>query len=174
MDLAKHENNIGLQLESSWRITDWNADREDLQHLVSIVSDPPTPRTKTYEAFLALSNIEENSDKISELQRVCDEGLQCSLRKWVSMPSIVSQSHVPLLHTFQQYVELQEASHIYLSVGLANVQSRVQAVQELKGTLGTWRGMQLAGRLRHLLPGLLRAPQTACPTFGTILGAGAS
>ena len=74
---------------------------------------------------------------MSELQRSCDEGIQLALSKWHSLPENARAAQLPLLHTFQQFVELQEASSIYASN--SNMPNRLQAIQELKGTLGTWR-----------------------------------
>lgn len=101
----------------------------------------PSARNKVYEAFMTLCQIQESADKLTDLRRICDDGIQLALRQWHGMPTIVSQSHTPILHIFQQYVELQEASHIYLGVAPANsMPNKIQSMQsELKGTLGTWR-----------------------------------
>jgi transformation/transcription domain-associated protein len=147
-DLAKHENNIELQLECSWRVTDWNSERESLESSVlmyenNIVSptNGNSVRLKSFQAFLTLSQLQESADKMPDLQKIIDEGIQACLVKWHSLPRIVGKSHVNVLHSFQQFVELQEASHIYLGVNTNtnNPNSRVQVMQELKGTLGTWR-----------------------------------
>ena len=135
-DLAKHDNNVELQLECSWRITDWYNEKESLQHAIALISDNPTPRHKVFEAFLGLSQLQDQPDKLSEITKICDDGIQLSLRRWHSLPRLVSQSHMPTLHMFQQFVELQEASHIYIGLMPA---TRLQSANELKGTLGTWR-----------------------------------
>jgi transformation/transcription domain-associated protein len=44
-----------------------------------------------------------------------------------------------VLQSFQSFVEIQEASHIYLGISPTNAQNKMQSIQELKGTLGTWR-----------------------------------
>jgi transformation/transcription domain-associated protein len=69
------------------------------------------------------------------------DGIQLTLKRWHSLPSLVTNSHIQILHVFQQFVELQEASHIYLGVAPTGSQTKnkIQAMQELKGTLGTWR-----------------------------------
>eukprot|EP00158_Paraphelidium_tribonemae_P010007 Partr_v1_DN29030_c0_g2_i1_m58788 putative Transformation transcription domain-associated protein len=136
-DLAKHDSNVNLQLECAWRITDWTSEKESLQHAVSLVADNPSPRQKVFEAFLILSQLHEHTEKVTELQKTCDEGIQLALKQWHSLPANVGQSHLNLLHIFQQFVELQEASSIYSTN--TSAPNRLSAIQELKGTLGTWR-----------------------------------
>lgn len=135
MDLAKHDDNVDLQLECSWRVSDWNAEKETLGQHLTFISDHPTPRHKVFEAFFNLTQIQESPEKHNHVQKLCDEGIQLLLTQWHRLPSLVYKSHIPHLHLFQQFVEIQEASQIY--TGLAN--NKMQLVQELKGTLGTWR-----------------------------------
>ncbi|KAA1075735.1 hypothetical protein PGT21_000045 [Puccinia graminis f. sp. tritici] len=52
----------------------------------------------------------------SEFTRICDEGIQLCLHQWFRLPEIVTESHIPLLQAFQQFVELQEASQIFHSL----------------------------------------------------------
>jgi transformation/transcription domain-associated protein len=93
---GKHEQNVDLQLEASWRITDWNAERDALESAVSIASERGTPRTKMYEAFLVLSRLQESAEKMGDLQRLCEEGIQSSLRAWFALPPMVSHAHIPV------------------------------------------------------------------------------
>lgn len=140
-DLAHHEKMNDLLLECAWRLSDWQAtssDREGLSRTIGEFADNPTPRRKVFEAFLLLSS-NEMSDKGKAFKDMCDQGMDLSLRQWYSLPRIISVSHVPLLHMFQQYVELSEASNIQ-----ANLSSTIAAnievkSQELKGILQTWR-----------------------------------
>lgn len=121
---------------------DWTAEHESLATIFKGLSDTSQslislPRTKVFEAFLLLcsTNFETN-----DLLRLLEEGSQLCLKRWNGLPTIVTNSHLPLLAMFQQFVELQEASNIYLSASSGtNVPHKVMSVQELKGTLGTWR-----------------------------------
>lgn len=138
-DLAKHENNTELLLECAWRLSDWTAERELLEQSVQHVVDIPTPRHKVFEAFLALIKSQTSEERLTEFTRICEEGVQLSLRKWHSLPHIVTQSHVPLLQNFQQFLELQEASQIFSSLMGTTAQNLDQRSTELRSILGTWR-----------------------------------
>ncbi|KAI8368238.1 uncharacterized protein BYT42DRAFT_123486 [Radiomyces spectabilis] len=136
-DLAKHDGNVNLLLECAWRLSDWTAERELLEQSLQQVVDEPNPRHKVFEAFLSL--IKSQSSEHSEFNRICEEGVQMTLQKWHSLPPIVSQSHLPLLQIFQQYLEMQEASQIFNSLLTTTAQNLDQRSAELRSILGTWR-----------------------------------
>lgn len=138
-DLAKHESNPDLLLECAWRLSDWSSERELLETSISSVVDSPTPRRRVFESFMALVKAQENKDKLPEFSRVIDEGVQLTLRKWFALPNVVTNSHVPLLQLFQQFVELQEANQIYSSLGNTNATNLDARSAELKTVLQTWR-----------------------------------
>ncbi|ORY74856.1 FAT domain-domain-containing protein, partial [Protomyces lactucae-debilis] len=138
-DLAKQEGYSDLLLECAWRISDWTTDREPLEASIKSLMEVPTSRRYTFEAFMALQKTQAKLDTIQEFQRVCDEGMQLSLRKWSQLPVVVSSTHVPLLQSFQQYVELQEASSIYASLATTHAQNLEAKSHELKHILQTWR-----------------------------------
>ncbi|KAI9495464.1 hypothetical protein BDB00DRAFT_870320 [Zychaea mexicana] len=138
-DLAKHDGNMNLLLECSWRLSEWTAERELLEQSLQQVADTPTPRHKVFEAFLSLIKSQSNDDRLSEFTRICEEGVQLSLRKWHALPRIVAQSHIPLLQNFQQFLELQEASQIFSSLMTTTAQNLDQRSQDLRSLLGTWR-----------------------------------
>ncbi|KAI7885947.1 uncharacterized protein EV154DRAFT_427566 [Mucor mucedo] len=138
-DLAKHDNNTGLLLECAWRLSDWTAERELLEQSLHQISDFPAPRQKVFEGFLSLIKSQTSQDKLPEFTRICEEGVQLALRKWHSLPAVVTQSHLPLLQTFQQYLELSEASQIFKSLSSTTAQNLDQRSAELRSILGTWR-----------------------------------
>ncbi|KAK5808732.1 hypothetical protein F5H01DRAFT_281683, partial [Linnemannia elongata] len=143
-DLAKHENNTELLLESNWRMSDWTADREAMEQLVYSITEAPTPRRRVFEAFLALikanqPHTQSTETSPAEFVKLCDEGVQLSLWKWHTLPEIVSQTHVPLLQVFQQFVELTEANQIYQSLANTTALNLESKSQDLKSTLQTWR-----------------------------------
>ncbi|CCJ31022.1 unnamed protein product [Pneumocystis jirovecii] len=138
-DLAKQENYSDLFLECAWRVTDWTTNRETLEASIKSLMDIPTPRRYIFEAFTVLQKTQTKLESIQEFVRICDEGIQLSLRKWYQLPVVVSNSHIPLLQNFQQYVELHEASQIYASLSSTNTQNLETKSKELKNILSTWR-----------------------------------
>jgi transformation/transcription domain-associated protein len=139
-DLSKHESQPELLLECAWRLSDWNADKDSLNMTLQSIAQPATPRKKLFQAFLVLNKMSDNRQEIvSEFQQICDEGIQLVLKKWHSLPKIVSNSHVDVFHSFQQYVELSEAFQIQnnlLGTSAANIDTKSL---ELKNILSTWR-----------------------------------
>ncbi|SGY18766.1 BQ5605_C014g07468 [Microbotryum silenes-dioicae] len=144
MDLAKNEGNKELLLECSWRLTDWNVERDFIEQTLSSMSPITTPRRRVFEAYLALlraypKDVNNDGSAKKAFAKLCDEGIQLSLRKWYYLPEAVSQAHVPLLTIFQQFVELQEANAIFASLHATDAANLDQRSNELKTILGTWR-----------------------------------
>lgn len=138
-ELAKHEGFTDLLLECGWRVADWTADKEPLEQSIKTVMDVPTPRRQVFETFLCLQGYAQKTETIQDLSKYCDEGIQLALRKWHGLPERITGSHIPLLHTFQQYVEFMEASQVYTSLASTTAQNLDQKSQELKGVLQAWR-----------------------------------
>lgn len=138
-DLARHEGFSDLLLECGWRVADWYNDRETLDQTVKNVMDVPTPRRQIFETFLCLQGFAQEKETMSDLSRYCDEGIQLALRKWHGLPQRFTNAHIPLLHTFQQYVEFMEASQVYTSLLTTNAQNLDIKSQELKRVLQVWR-----------------------------------
>ncbi|KAJ3311628.1 hypothetical protein HDV04_003892 [Boothiomyces sp. JEL0838] len=138
-DLSKHDSDPELLLECAWRLSDWNVDRDSLNMTLQSVIQPHTPRKKLFQAFLILNRLNEGQESVAEFQKVCEEGMQLTLKKWYSLPSIISSAHIPTFHTFQQFVELQEACSIQTNLLGTNAQNIDSKSQELKNILSTWR-----------------------------------
>lgn len=138
-DLARHEGFSDLLLECGWRVADWYNDRETLDQTVKNVMDVPTPRRQVFETFLCLQGFGQEKETLQDLSRLCDEGIQLALRKWHGLPERFANAHIPLLHTFQQYVEFMEASQVYASLVTTNAQNLDMKSQELKRVLQVWR-----------------------------------
>ncbi|KAG2731167.1 hypothetical protein G9P44_005583 [Scheffersomyces stipitis] len=138
-DLARHEGFSDLLLECGWRVADWYNDRETLDQTVKNVMDVPTPRRQIFETFLCLQGFGQGKETLQDLSRLCDEGIQLALRKWHGLPHRFNNAHIPLLHTFQQYVEFMEASQVYASLVSTNAQNLDVKSQELKRVLQVWR-----------------------------------
>lgn len=138
-DLAKLEHNEDLALECAWRLSDWTAEREFLERSLEHLQVMSTPRRKVFEAYLSLLKSQAAPDKSSEFGRICDEAIQLTLYKWYSLPTQVSQAHVPLLQIFQQFVELQEVSTVFASLAHTNATNLNHRSAELKTLMQTWR-----------------------------------
>ncbi|GLB33849.1 putative PI3 PI4-kinase family protein [Lyophyllum shimeji] len=138
-DLARNEGNTELMLESAWRTVEWASQRETLEEQITQLPDPPTPRRRVFEAFVALLKLPAALDKNVEFTKILEDAMQLSLRKWVGLPSHLSAAHVPLLQHFQQFVELQEAVQIFGSLSQTNAQNLEKKSSELKMVLQAWR-----------------------------------
>ncbi|CEQ40122.1 SPOSA6832_01706, partial [Sporobolomyces salmonicolor] len=144
-DMAKNEGNKELLLECAWRLADWNQERPMIEAAIESMSPVATPRRRIFEAYLALLSTysvktpEEATAAKKAFNKLCDEGIQLSLRKWYYLPETVTQAHVPLLQVFQQFVELQETQSIFQSLAQTNASNLDARSSELKSILGTWR-----------------------------------
>ena len=132
-DIANKENYSDLLLECAWRMSDWTTDRDMLENHVNSLMEFPTPRRQVFSAYIALQK------QSSEFQKLVEEGTQLSLKKWHSLPPIVTQAHTPLFGVFQQYVELGEAREIFASLQSTTAQNLDTKSAELKTILQTWR-----------------------------------
>lgn len=137
-ELAKHEGFNDLLLECGWRVADWISDKEPLQQSVKSLMDVPTPRRQVFETFLCLQGFAQKTDTLQALSKCCDEGIQLALRKWHGLPRRITGAHIPLLHTFQLYVEFMEASQVYTSLASTTGLNLEVKSQELKGVLQAW------------------------------------
>ena len=115
-ELSKHEGklffnqgNNDLLIECAWRNVDWVSEKEGVTQTLAGVSDL-NPRKKIFEVFSSWTKLHDDRglEAANEFQRLCEEGVQQSLEQWIALPKIVSKAHVPLFHSFQQYVEFQE------------------------------------------------------------------
>ncbi|KAI3638074.1 hypothetical protein MIR68_003685 [Amoeboaphelidium protococcarum] len=141
-DLSKHENMVDLQLQCAWRITDWSAQHDSLQALLSSSGDDKNSQSEKqmYQSLALLSKLPELPEKLVEFQKSNEQSFQMVIAEWHQLPKTVTgNSHSKLLQEMQLMVEFQEASHIYAGANPQNPQVKLQSIQELKGTLGTWR-----------------------------------
>ncbi|KZT41150.1 hypothetical protein SISSUDRAFT_1059707 [Sistotremastrum suecicum HHB10207 ss-3] len=140
-ELAKNQGDHDLYLESAWRLLDWNTDLAQIEEHLNAVVEPQTPRRRIFEALAALTKAGGTPfDKtVSEFPRIIDDAMQISLRKWVTLPEILSVAHVPLLQHFQQVLELQEAAQIFVSISSTTAQNLEKKSGEMKQILQAWR-----------------------------------
>lgn len=141
-DFAKHENLQDLLLECAWRnIEMWSTQdqRDSLDTLIKGVMDAPTARRAFFQSFMSLLKFHHKQESGPDFSRVCDEAIQLSIRKWHQLPRRLTAAHIPLLHNFQQLVELHDASVICQSLANTNQTNLDVKSGELKLLLGSWR-----------------------------------
>ncbi|KAH6637038.1 hypothetical protein F5144DRAFT_531101 [Chaetomium tenue] len=141
-DFAKHENFQDLLLECAWRNPEYwqNQDnRDQLDTLIKGVMDAPTPRRSFFQAFMSLLKLHNKQENMPDFNRVVDEAIQLSIRKWHQLPKRLTSAHIPVLQNFQQLVELHDASVISQSLNSTNANNLDIKSGELKLLLGSWR-----------------------------------
>ncbi|KAI0119620.1 hypothetical protein F4814DRAFT_249005 [Daldinia grandis] len=141
-DFAKHENLQDLLLECAWRGIDmWQTQeqRDSLDMVIKGVMDAPTARRAFFQSFMSLLKFHNKQETGQDFSRVCDEAIQLSIRKWHQLPKRLTAAHIPLLHNFQQLVELHDASVICQSLANTNQTNLDVKSGELKLLLGSWR-----------------------------------
>jgi transformation/transcription domain-associated protein len=161
-DFAKQENSNDLLLECAWRQPDlWHGaeQRDWLDSIIKGLMDAPTPRRAFFQAFMSLLKFHSKSDALRvsqsqenraeeeqerklaqiEFSRLVDEAVQLSIRKWHQLPANVLISHVPMLHHFQELVELHDASVICVGLSQTSQQTLDVKSSELKMLLHSWR-----------------------------------
>ncbi|KAK0615854.1 hypothetical protein B0T17DRAFT_510419 [Bombardia bombarda] len=141
-DFAKHENFQDLLLECAWRNTEYwqnQENRDQLDTLIKGVMDAPTPRRSFFQAFMSLLKFHNKQETLPEFNRVVDEAIQLSIRKWHQLPKRLTAAHTPVLQNFQQLVELHDASVICQSLASTNAANLDAKSGELKLLLGSWR-----------------------------------
>ncbi|KAI1429490.1 FAT domain-containing protein [Xylaria sp. FL1777] len=141
-DFAKHENLQDLLLECAWRNIDmWQTQehRESLDMIIKGVMDAPTSRRTFFQGFMSLLKFHNKQETAQDFSRVCDEAYQLAIRKWHQLPKRLTAAHIPMLHNFQQLVELNDASVICQSLANTNQSNLDVKSGELKLLLGAWR-----------------------------------
>ncbi|KAK5663129.1 hypothetical protein OQA88_6546 [Cercophora sp. LCS_1] len=141
-DFAKHENFQDLLLECAWRNTEYWQNQENREHLDTLIKgvmDAPTPRRSFFQAFMSLLKLHDKQESMQDFNRVVDEAIQLSIRKWHQLPRRLTAAHVPILQNFQQLVELHDASVICQSLAQTNQSNLDVKSGELKLLLGSWR-----------------------------------
>jgi transformation/transcription domain-associated protein len=74
-----------------------------------------------------------------EFHRLTDEGIQHCLRKWAVLPDNMTMAHIPLLHNFQLFLELKEASVMMLTLITTTHALLDKKAMEMKAILQAWR-----------------------------------
>lgn len=139
IDFAKNENNVDLMFESAFRLIEWSTEKEIFEQNIQVFSDSnQNSRRKMFEAFMNLMKSQQ-SNNYDDFKKFSEEAHQSSLRKWHTLPNVVSQSHIPLLHSFQLLVEFDDATRMFSSLADINHQNADTKASELKSVLQSWR-----------------------------------
>lgn len=141
-EYAKHENFSDLLLEAAWRNFDSWSGQENMEQLSSVIkgiSDAPNPRRLFFQAFMSLLKFHEKAESAADFNKVTDEAIQLSIRKWHQLPKNITNAHIPILQNFQQLVELHDANVISSSLSQTTAANLDLKSSELKLLLGTWR-----------------------------------
>ncbi|WAR58696.1 hypothetical protein PtB15_10B34 [Puccinia triticina] len=140
-ELARAEHNSELLLECQWRQADWSTEHESIGLAIGNLPSQSIRRI-TFQAYHTLLKSHMGllpDESRPEFTRLVDEGIQLCLHQWFRLPEIVTESHIPLLQAFQQFVELQEASQIFDSLISTTSQNIEARSADLKHVLQTWR-----------------------------------
>jgi transformation/transcription domain-associated protein len=80
-----------LQLECSWRLSDWQRLKHILESGVGLNVHTVDPNRKLYQLYLAI-NDRKTQDR--EIDRLCDRSIQLALREWQALPDFVNNRWV--------------------------------------------------------------------------------
>ncbi|CAJ0885247.1 10109_t:CDS:10 [Entrophospora sp. SA101] len=137
-DLAKNENSKDLLLDCAFHLADW-ANEKELSEQISYLSSfelSKSPQYKMFESFVALMR-SSHTNNFDEYKKLIREANQLTLQKWCTLPKIVSESHISLLHSFQLMVEFDEATKIFSN--LSNYIQSLDNQNEIRNVLSSWR-----------------------------------
>lgn len=118
-----------LLLDCLWKIPhSWNVLKDKVLPKVGFED---TPQYLIVKAYTLLSD-----GLMQDAEVKANQGMQVALHKWWQLPDLSSCSRTPLLHLFQQLVELHESCRVLTDIAPGNQQ---QSYAELKDILETWR-----------------------------------
>ena len=161
-ELATGEQNVDMSLECAWRtLQDWTSDNALVSNALATLDPEVTnPRRFIFKAFYTLNSwgatAKEHLTAIAaqpnpspqqrialegngEFHRLTDEGIQHCLRKWAVLPDNMTMAHIPLLHNFQLFLELKEATVMMLTLITTTHALLDKKAMEMKAILQAWR-----------------------------------
>ncbi|KAJ1619498.1 FAT domain-containing protein, partial [Pavlovales sp. CCMP2436] len=116
-----------LVLECLWRTPDWAG-------LTDAFAKSPLPESAQLKLYQTYATLQEGG--VAQAETQCNQGIALALRQWSLLPPLAHNSHMPLLHLFQQFQELQESAQLLLELQAAQ---RSGLPPELHSILTTWR-----------------------------------
>lgn len=138
-DIAHDEAYTDLMVECAWRTANWNVDRPSIESSLKGLLETPTPRRQLLETFVASQKQFKSNQNDYEVKKMIEDGVQICLAKWETLPPRVSDSHIPLLHLFQEFTEMTELQMIYRPLFETNQSNIDQKSSEIKRVLSNWR-----------------------------------
>ena len=131
-DFSRSVQNQELMLESSWKRGDWSIAKQLLNTpSLQANTEAGCPETRLRKLYVA---IHDGQKPLVDL--LMNQTMHLALHQWKSLPSVLSVAHVPLLHLFHKFSELQESAQMMTEMQSANSQRQLP---DFKNTLSTWR-----------------------------------
>lgn len=130
-EYGKSVNNIELQFDSSWKLSQWSY----LKELTTIydVRDMMKIRDRAlYDVYVSLMLKQSNV----VVERNLEKAYETSLSEWSVLPRRVCESHAPVLHNFHRIVELEETYKMLTDCKQA---MRIKVLPDLSKYLSRWR-----------------------------------
>ncbi|XP_010444949.1 PREDICTED: transformation/transcription domain-associated protein-like [Camelina sativa] len=141
VDFGKSTENYEILLDSLWKAPDWAYLKD---HVIPKAQVEETPKLRLVQACFALH--EKNANGVGDAENIVGKGVDLALEQWWQLPEMSLHARVPLLQQFQQLVEVQESSRIYVDItngskvpGNAAVGGQGNHYADLKDILETWR-----------------------------------
>ncbi|GIL45633.1 hypothetical protein Vafri_2841, partial [Volvox africanus] len=135
LDYGKSTEQMEVVVDCLWRLSDWTQFREHLNSTMAKGGGmEDTPSLLMTRAYLALQE-----GNVQDADSQTNKALLAALHRWWALPELPSHTtHVGLLQTFQQLVELKESARIL--VDLAQGGGRPDhSFTDLKEIMETWR-----------------------------------
>jgi len=141
VDFGKSTENYEILLDSLWKAPDWTYLKD---HVIPKAQVEETPKLRLVQACFSLH--EKNANGVGDAENIVGKGVDLALEQWWQLPEMSLHARVPLLQQFQQLVEVQESSRIYVDIangskvpGNAAVGGQGNLYADLKDILETWR-----------------------------------
>ncbi|TDH64928.1 uncharacterized protein CCR75_008854 [Bremia lactucae] len=133
-DFAKSTQNQELLLDCAWKRGDW-ASAKQLLLAPSMQSSTELgcPQTRLQRLYISILD----ADKRSVIDTLASQTADLALHQWQGLPRILSCAHLPLMHLFHKFVEVNES--IQMMQDLKSASAQHAALPNLKPSINTWR-----------------------------------
>lgn len=141
VDFGKLVENYEILLDSLWKQPDWTYLKD---HVIPKAQVEETPKLRIIQAYFSLH--ENKTNGVADAENIVGKGVDLALEQWWQLPEMSIHSRIPLLHQFQQLVEIQESARVIVDIANGNKSAGTSAVgmhgglyADLKDILETWR-----------------------------------
>ncbi|KAL8008147.1 putative transcription-associated protein [Plasmopara halstedii] len=133
-DYAKSTQNQDLLLDCAWKRGDW-ASAKQLLLAPSMQSSTELgcPQTRLQRLYISILDVE----KRTTIETLASQTAELALHQWQGLPRILSQAHLPLMHLFHKFVEVEESIQMMQDIKTATMQHA--SLPNLKPSINTWR-----------------------------------